>query len=480
MKVRELLTVWGFDVDDKALDNMDRKIERTKNTAAKLQRKFDAVGRSALGMGKRMTLFATLPIAALGGVMLKSASEAEETAGKFDIVFGDLAASTRGWIDEQSKAMGRSKIDMEGYLAGLQDLFEPLGFTAERSAELSKQISKLGIDLASFNDQADPDAINALTSALVGSHETVKRYGVILNDVTLSAELLRMGITGGMKAANEQQKVQARVNLIMKNTSKAHDNAADTLGSFANSVKELQGDFKDLSAELGAIFLPYATRVVHVVTGLINWFGNLSEGTKKVILIVAGLVAIVGPLLIGFGLIAISIGALIPLLAVAAKWFAGLTIAAFAVPLAIAAVVAGLAIFFDDLYNWINGGESLLGEWLGSWEDWSNGVLGFIGTVKDELLKAWDELGNVLGYFGIGNTTVNAAANPASSVSSPSGTVNRSNSNSSNINATVTVNVPPGTPESQAAYLEKAANTSFNEVMNKQVQSSLDEFPEVG
>ena len=161
---------------------------------------FDAIKANArdlaTGMttfGRRMSFGVTLPVIALGAALLHTAGSAVETRSKFDAVYKGLAGGVREWAQVQSAAVGRAEVDYENYLARLQDTFVPLGFAREQAAEMSKTLTTLGIDLASFNNEAEPETIQNLTSAIVGNHEAVRRYGIIITEASLKAQLLKMG-----------------------------------------------------------------------------------------------------------------------------------------------------------------------------------------------------------------------------------------------------------------------------------------------
>lgn len=272
-----------------------------------LTKDIQQVGQRAKAVGQNLSLGLTAPIALLATSAIKAASDLEETQSKFDIVYGNLAKGVREWAGEQAIALGRGQGDIEKYLASLQDLFVPLGFAADGASEMSKQVTGLAIDLASFNNLAEQDVVNSLIAALTGSHETVKKFGVIINQTTLSQELMNMGIYGGVKAANEQEKVQARLNLILKNTSAAQGNAALTAGTFANRMRNLNARIGDIAENFGKLLLPTVTKIVDNLGAVAARFSNLDDGIKKIIIVVSGLAAVVGPLLVGFGVLSTTV-----------------------------------------------------------------------------------------------------------------------------------------------------------------------------
>ena len=52
--------------------------------------------------------------------------------------------------------------------------------------------------------------MKAFQSALVGNHETVRRFGIVITEAELQAELFRMGITKSKDEITAAEKLQAR------------------------------------------------------------------------------------------------------------------------------------------------------------------------------------------------------------------------------------------------------------------------------
>jgi len=206
--------------------------------------------------GRDMSMKVTLPIVGIGTSMVKAASDAEETRSKFNTVFRDLAGDTREWAETTATAVKRSSLDLESYLATLQDTFVPMGFARDEAAQLSQQMVQLGVDLGSFNNMADADVIRDLTSAMIGNHETVRKFGVLITEATLKQELLNMGIDAGADEVTNQQKALARLNIIMNSTTDAQGDAIRTSESFANQMKGLEASLRDLRVEFGNEIIP--------------------------------------------------------------------------------------------------------------------------------------------------------------------------------------------------------------------------------
>ncbi len=231
------------------------------------QARLRSFGASAGKIGTAMASMSGVALAPITAAVF-AASDLQETMSKFNTVFGRSAGRMKEWGDEFAGQIGRSKKEVAGFLAGSQDLFIPLGFEPGAAEELSKTVTKLAVDLASFNNTQDADTMRDLQAALTGSGEVMKKYGVIVSEAAVGQELLRMGLDP--KAADNAAKVQARLNIIMAGTTAAQGDAARTAGSFANQMKALKARLSDTAAEIGTAVLPLATELLAKVAGLVN------------------------------------------------------------------------------------------------------------------------------------------------------------------------------------------------------------------
>lgn len=225
-------------------------VARVLQTMTRLQARAQVVGRVA----RNMLLIGG---GALAG-FVKLASDATETASKFEAVFRDGADAANEFAAALAKSVGRSKIDIQEALSTFQGFFVGLGFATEKARKLSQQLTTLGIDFASFNNLADDEAIGRFISALSGSGEVLDRFGINIKQAALGQKLLEQGIKGGVAKATEQQKAIARLAIIMKAMTDqgAVGDAIRTADQFANRMRALKSVIKDVSVQIGNIFIP--------------------------------------------------------------------------------------------------------------------------------------------------------------------------------------------------------------------------------
>ncbi len=215
--------------------------------ASGAKRAFASIGRTA----KNALKVAAVAVTAFAVTSIKAASDAEAVESKFKAVFKSLSQDVEAWSKTFGSSVGRASVDIREMLAGVQDLFVPMGIARKEASELSKTIVKLAIDVASFNGKADSDVIQDFKSALVGSSETVRKYGVVLNEANVAQEAVSLGLAKSTKRVSDSAKVQARLSLIVKGTADAQGNAVDTSTEFLNVTKRLKSAFSDLQREVG-------------------------------------------------------------------------------------------------------------------------------------------------------------------------------------------------------------------------------------
>jgi hypothetical protein len=310
---------------------VDRELQRAGRSLERFGGRMNRVGRT-------LTLGLTVPILGAGAAALKTASDAEETQQKFDSVFKQMAGSVGEWAGEQATALGRSQTELKGYLARLQDTFVPLGFARRQAADYSKTLTALALDVAAFNNEADEETLRNFTSAIVGNHEAVRRYGVVITQATLKAELFRMGITGGVLSATEQEKALARLNILTRQTADAHGTAAREAGNFAGGFKGLIASGRDFAEFVGSQMIPFVNELQRRVTGFVRRAAEADSGTVRWAIALAGVAAVAGPLVLVVGKLVVGVGALatalsvgmLPLIAVGGPILIGLGLLAAA------------------------------------------------------------------------------------------------------------------------------------------------------
>ena len=265
------------------------------------ERRLGTIGKSIAGLGTRFAALGGAGIAAFVPA-IKAASDAQEEMSKFETVFGAQTEAMKAFAATLANELGRSEKQIAQFLGSSQDLFIPLGFDEGTATDLSKTLTRLSVDLASFNNVADTKALDDLQAALTGSGEVMKKYGVLVNEAAVKQKLLSQSIDPA--TASDQQKVFARLAIILAGTTAAQGDAVRTSGSFANQMKRLQGILEDTAVTIGSALLPPLTQVLQFINnnvGAVKQWIAANEGLVKGIFFTAAGVAALGIALVGIG-----------------------------------------------------------------------------------------------------------------------------------------------------------------------------------
>ena len=263
-----------IEADMRDLQKDLRKIQtQTAATTTSMSKNFMKV-KAAIGVLAGAVV--VRQIARVGTSLINLAGDAQEMQSMSEAVFGEYVHDIRQFADETGKATGRSRFKLEEMAATVQDTFVPLGFARGEAAEMAKQLTLLSVDVGSFKNTLDVNVMNAFQSALVGNHEAVRRFGIVITEAELQQQLYRMGIRKSKDEVTAQEKAMARFNLILAGTKDAQGDAARTAGSFANQSKNLKDNLHDLGVELGQVLIPAALGLVSALKDLATGFRQLA------------------------------------------------------------------------------------------------------------------------------------------------------------------------------------------------------------
>lgn len=394
---------------DRATQEVDSTANDMKRSFADVGRSWQQTGTSMMKAGAVMTGAVTAPILALGLSTVEAAKDAQEMGSAFDVVFGDMAASTRKWAEETGNAMGRSTQEMQRGALAFQELFGK-ALDPRQAAEMSKQFAVLTQDLASFKNLSNDVAQQKLFSGLTGEAEPLRAVGVFLNDAAVEAKLLEMGIAKVNGKFTDQQKILGRAALIREQLKQADGDVIRTSDSLANQQRAAQSAWEELSVTVGTTLIPALTPLVALITDLLTSFNQLDPGVQTFIIGAAAVAAAIGPLLMGLGAIVSIAGTLLPMLGGAgmAGAFAGIGAAILPVTAVVAGLVAAWMLFGDKI------GPVLTDLWAKVQEVLGPKLMALVETVKSGLTSLWQgPFGDairlaiaILGEFGAVYTSV--------------------------------------------------------------------------
>ena len=216
------------------------------------------IGLAAGGVGAIVSGFRGA-IDAMGSLVTQ-ASDLNEQISRSEQIFGAAAQSVQAFAQTSAQSLGIARAEALQAAGNFGQLLRTSGLTQDAAADMSTRLVKLAADLASFNNIDPSEALNKLRSGLTGEAEPLRELGVLLSDDAVQAEALASGMVASAREITEAVKVQARYNLILKQTATAQGDFARTSTGLANAQRIIRASWADLSATLGQAFLPMVAR----------------------------------------------------------------------------------------------------------------------------------------------------------------------------------------------------------------------------
>ena len=129
-------------------------------------------------------------IAALGiGKVIKdsiiTAMDSIESDSMFDTVFGSLANDVRQWSEELQSTLGLNGYAIRENVATLYNMIQSMGLASNEALNLSKDMTLLAEDMASFYNLNSSEAFNKIRAGLTGETEQLKQLGILVDEKTI-------------------------------------------------------------------------------------------------------------------------------------------------------------------------------------------------------------------------------------------------------------------------------------------------------
>lgn len=250
--------------------NLGEMVVRIVGDADQLNSTLDKSGKS---LKKYAKVFKTILASAIvietvkiTKALIDAASNAEETANKFNVTFSGIRDEADAVATNLSDNFGLSTVAAQDLLSATGDLLTGFGFTQESALGLADEVNQLAVDLASFTNFSGgaEGASAALTKALLGERESVKSLGISILEADVQAKVLELTQQGLTFETERQAKAYATLKIAQEQSKNAIGDFARSQDSFANQTRIAQAAVEDLKVELGKQLLPIATQAVTV------------------------------------------------------------------------------------------------------------------------------------------------------------------------------------------------------------------------
>ena len=260
--------------------SLARTERETGKSVANIQAKLRKIGDTMAKVGRKMTMFVTLPLVAGAGLAVRAFMQQEAAEADMESTLKSLGhevagnlARFKGFAAEMQKAT----VYGDEFTLGLMTQALNLG----SSTDALEQNTKMSIGLAKALKMDVATALRYTILATQGEFTMLNRYLPALRATDDATE--KMAIVTNVAAAGFKQ---------------AEDYAKTAAGRF----KQLGNDMGDVAEKPGKVLADCLVGIVAKLKELSAWLNKQSPAFWKVVVAVGALVAVISPLLLGLGL----------------------------------------------------------------------------------------------------------------------------------------------------------------------------------
>lgn len=211
-----------------------------------------------------------------------------EATDLFHNAMGNLSGEADTLISKMQGLLGVDPTKAMTYMATIQSLGTSFGLASDKAYILSKNLTQLAYDEGSYWNKNVAETFTAMSSAISGEIEPIRRLGVDLSQARLQQELLALGFNKQVSSLSQADKAVLRYIAIMKQTANVQGNLAQTIQSPANQIKILKAQLDMLAKSVGSLLypamksiLPPLIAAVQLIREFVQWVAKLM-GVKVV------------------------------------------------------------------------------------------------------------------------------------------------------------------------------------------------------
>lgn len=213
-------------------------------------------------------------------------SSLTEVKNVIDQVFGDGAKEVEEFTSTAITSLGMTTLAAEQYIGKFGAAMRSTGQSTEAIREMSKGLTQLTSDIASFYDiEQDIAAEKIFSGVISGMIKPMRTLGVDMTNASLNAWMLSKGLNATYESLDATSKQAIRYQYVMEKLNYVHGDYLRTIDSTANQFRLLKNQLKELGTVVGAIINKFLNPLIHVLN-------NIVAAVIRVAKVIAGLFGI--------------------------------------------------------------------------------------------------------------------------------------------------------------------------------------------
>lgn len=217
--------------------------------------------------------------------MSSAGAKLYELNSRFGLIFDELTNKAETFAEKLSSAYGINEATIKENMLKLYTLGQNAGFSNKKALELTKTMSRLGIEIASVWDVPIEEATGNLISALQGLPRAMKKYGSYVGTQEIKEFFNKYLTSKGMQPLTRELTRQEKVlGVYLKSLSDLGYSFGDferTVTSTANQTKILQETLLTLKQIGGSLINTVLSPVLIFVNKILKTISNMSKSLQK-------------------------------------------------------------------------------------------------------------------------------------------------------------------------------------------------------
>jgi hypothetical protein len=237
----------------------------TDEAAGRFSKLGGAAGKLGLAVGAGMA-GAAVAVGAFAASTIGAASDAQQSMGAVESVFGKSAAGIIANSNRAASAVGLSANAYREMAGVVGAQLTGMGLSQAKAAKQTDQLVKMGADLSATFGGSVADAVDAVGSLLRGEADPIERYGVSIKASDVAARLHAQGLDHLTGAALKQAQAQATLQLLQEKTRNSTGAFARETDTLAHQQQVLGAQFDNVKAKVGGALIPALTGLLSIVS----------------------------------------------------------------------------------------------------------------------------------------------------------------------------------------------------------------------
>ena len=204
-----------------------------------------------------------------------------EAQNLFDVTMRNNADSAKEFAGAVERIMGINLAEWLSFQGRFKQLASGFGVVNEQADIMSKNLTQLSYDMASFFNTTNQKAFEKLSSAMAGQVKGLREFGIDTSNASLEQYALAKGIDLSVRKMTQAQKAVLRYNYILEKSINIQGDLARTITTPANAMRVLNAQIEQLRRAIGNIismvvtqFIPYIQAAVILLT---DWANSLAK-----------------------------------------------------------------------------------------------------------------------------------------------------------------------------------------------------------